>query len=100
MDFKIPEMLKFGIMLLVYTFYMAWWASHINTQLDNLAQNVKAHTDTGNHPMHQTNAIVALSKVQEKQAAIFEQLNQDHVRCKIILELVQERIKILEEDKI
>ena len=43
MDYKIPDLIKFGLLLLVYTFYMAWWAGEIDTRANHNSNELDAH---------------------------------------------------------
>ena len=97
MDYKVPDILKFAGMLIVYTFYMSWWASHIETQMDATILAIQEHVEKADHPAYQTQAILSLNKVQEQQAVILQEMLKDHARCKIILELMDKRMQKLEE---
>lgn len=97
MEYKVPDIIKFAGMLIVYTFYMSWWASHIETQLDASLIVIQEHILKDDHPVHQTQAILALAKVQEQQALILQEMMQDHARCKVVLELMQKRVQMLED---
>ena len=96
MEYKVPDIIKFAGMLIVYTFYMSWWASHLETQMDATIIAIHEHVEKSDHPAYQTQAILALAKVQEKQALILQEMMQDHARCKAVLELMQKRMQILE----
>ena len=97
MEYKVPDIIKFAGILLVYTFYMLWWASHIETQMDATIIAIHEHVEKSDHPAYQTQAILALAKVQEKQALIFQEMISDHATCKVVLELMQKRMQILED---
>ena len=96
MEYKVPDIIKFAGILLVYTFYMLWWASHIETQMDATIIAIHEHVEKSDHPAYQTQAILSISRVQETQVKILQEMISDHARCKAILELMNKRVEKIE----
>ena len=96
LEYKIPDIIKFFGILVVYTVYMAWWASHIQTEVDTTISVIKTHVQLDNHPIYQTQAILSISRVQETQVKILQEMISDHARCKAILELMNKRVEKIE----
>ena len=103
MEYKIPDLIKFGGLLLVYTFYMAWWASKVEVTNEHIADTLSRHIQddavVSVNVIKNADAIIAVGNVQEKQQKILKEMHVDHANCKAVLQLMDHRIRELEDRK-
>ena len=101
---KIPDIVKFGIMMLVYTFYMAWWASRITANDEYMLATMDSHIEADGivtiNVLKNTQAIEAVIKLQERLVNQHRGIFEEHADCKAMIKLVNERIQRLENGKI
>ena len=93
---NITDSAKFIMMLLIYTGYMTWWASGVSHDLSTTIGKVALHVISEDHPIAQTQAIIGLSKIQEKQTKVLEITVVQHAKCVAALEAMVRRIESLE----
>ena len=94
---SISDLAKFFIMLLLYTGYMTWWAASVSHDIEQNQSNIYTHINSKEHPFYQTTAIKNITKIQDTHAAILLTLTEDHAKCRILLENMQEDIRNLKD---
>ena len=94
---NLSDVAKFFIMLLLYTGYMTWWAATVSHDVRENREHIEKHIAESDHPIYQTHAIKQLTKTVESQTTILTTLTEDHVRCKLLIELLSERLRQLED---
>jgi hypothetical protein len=95
-DLEVSDMLKITAMLLLYTVYVTWWASSIQSQLDSLENHMAEHLTIEN-PVYQNQAILSLLKSQELNAIILKNITEEHIRCKLVIDDLKVRLINLEQ---
>ena len=102
-DIKIPDIVKFGAMMLLYTFYMAWWASKITANdiymLETMNSHIAADDLVTHNVIKNTQVIESVVKLQEKLVNQHRGIFEEHADCKAMIKLVNERIMRLENGK-
>jgi hypothetical protein len=96
-DLEVTDMLKIGAMILLYTVYVTWWASGIQSELNELKLHITEHLGKGDHPVFQTQAIMSLLKTQELNAVTLLSMSEEHIRCKIVIDDLKVRLINLEQ---
>jgi hypothetical protein len=100
-EFEVPDIVKVAILVIGYTFYITWWASGIQTQLESMNAHLEAHLGMNNHPLLQTIAIESLTKAVDLHTLMLGNMVQDHAGCKEVIKGMARRLTHLEdiEDK-
>jgi hypothetical protein len=95
-DLEVTDLLKIGAMLLLYTVYVTWWASSIQSQLDSLENHMTEHLGIEN-PVFQTTAIMSLIETQKATSVTLKTIAEEHIKCNIVVKNINTRLRDLEQ---
>ena len=97
---KITDLMKFGIMILIYTGYMTWWASGVSHTIEQAKETLHDHliTDainTGN-TIELAAIVSGMQKQQERNNEMLQETMETHAKCSALMEAMIKRIDRLE----
>ena len=100
---KITDLMKFGIMILIYTGYMTWWASGVSHQLSTTTELLHEHIIADAQITTNTIALAVtvqnIQRAQEKNSEMLIQTIETHAKCSALMEAMIKRIDRLEGGK-
>ena len=100
---KITDLMKFGIMILIYTGYMTWWASGVSHQIrqneDTLHGHIVADAIITTSTIQLATTVSAIQVAQEKNSEMLIETIETHAKCSALMEAMIRRIDRLEEGR-
>ena len=100
---KITDLMKFGIMILIYTGYMTWWAAGVSHTVGENKEILNTHILADNLITNQTillaQTVKVLQKQQELNNTILRSTIEQHAKCAEIMRNVVRRVNKLEDEK-
>ena len=98
---KITDIMKFGIMILIYTGYMTWWASgvsHTLAQTENtLHEHIVADAIITTSTIQLATTVFELQEHQKRNSEMLIDTIETHAKCSALMEAMIRRLDRLEE---
>ena len=100
---KITDLMKFGIMILIYTGYMTWWASGVSHTIEENKGTINAHVIADTLMTNQTiilsENLKSVQKQQELNNTILRSTIEQHAKCSEVMSNIVRRLNRIEDTR-